>query len=467
MVRRGFGRLIAAAAVGCLILLLVTSAEATVGPSSAGPSSLQAAGAPGLTERNGRQAAALTGCERRLQPARRPGVPVVAIVGASITAGVGAGDPAGSWAVLLARQLHWNAFVYGVPGASYVHSGLGQKGPVAAEIARAHLRALQPALVIVQVGHDDMSVPPALERYRVEQTIARIKAEAPQARIALLTAFAGRSRPPALYRIDQAIVAGGKAGFGQAGLGGQQLGVELQAGQRGAQLVAGVADQLPLSGQRPLQRAEHGVERRGQPAEPVGAVHLDPAARVPGRRHVFGDRRQPADRRQPGARHAPAGQRGQPDPDHAEQGQGRADAGHLLVHGGERHGQLHGQARRERRGVNHGPDPAGRSDDVINRGGEKIYPREIEEFLLTQPGVRSAAVVAASDEVLGQRPVAYVIPAMDPAGPDLADTLRQACSAALPRPKVPTEFCLVPELPLGATGKVSRRQLRELAAAPA
>jgi acyl-CoA synthetase (AMP-forming)/AMP-acid ligase II len=120
---------------------------------------------------------------------------------------------------------------------------------------------------------------------------------------------------------------------------------------------------------------------------------------------------------------------------------------------------------------------AGRSDDVINRGGEKIYPREIEEFLLTQPGVRSAVVVAASDEVLGQRPVAYVVPAVpaasavpavpatDPGGPDLADALRAACSTALPRPKRPTEFCLVPELPLGATGKVSRRRLRELATA--
>ena len=114
---------------------------------------------------------------------------------------------------------------------------------------------------------------------------------------------------------------------------------------------------------------------------------------------------------------------------------------------------------------------AGRSDDVINRGGEKIYPREIEEFLLTQPGVRSAVVVAASDEVLGQRPVAYVVPAVpavpatDPGGPDLADALREACSTALPRPKRPTEFCLVPELPLGATGKVSRRRLRELATA--
>jgi len=109
---------------------------------------------------------------------------------------------------------------------------------------------------------------------------------------------------------------------------------------------------------------------------------------------------------------------------------------------------------------------AGRSDDVINRGGEKIYPREIEEFLLTQPGVRSAVVVAASDEVLGQRPVAYVVPVGSPDFPDLADALREACSTALPRPKRPTEFCLVPELPLGATGKVSRRRLRELAATP-
>ena len=110
---------------------------------------------------------------------------------------------------------------------------------------------------------------------------------------------------------------------------------------------------------------------------------------------------------------------------------------------------------------------AGRSDDVINRGGEKIYPREIEEFLLTQPGVRSAVVVAVRDEVLGQHPVAYVVPATGPGGPDLADALRAACEAELPRPKRPTGFCLVPELPLGATGKVSRRRLRELAAAPA
>jgi lysophospholipase L1-like esterase len=197
-----------AAAVGILVVLLVTSAEATVGPPGAPALRPQTAG---LTQGNGRQAAPLTGCEQRLQPAQRPGVPVVVVVGASITAGVGAGDPAGSWAALLARRLHWNALVYGVPGAGYVRPGLGGQGPVAAEIARAHLRLLQPALVIVQAGHDDMSVPPDLERLRAEQAVARIKAEVPRARIALLTVFPGRSRPPALYRIDQAIVAGGTA----------------------------------------------------------------------------------------------------------------------------------------------------------------------------------------------------------------------------------------------------------------
>ena len=112
---------------------------------------------------------------------------------------------------------------------------------------------------------------------------------------------------------------------------------------------------------------------------------------------------------------------------------------------------------------------AGRSDDVINRGGEKIYPREIEDVLLAQPGVRSAVVVAAPDEVLGERPVAYVVPAgpwrHDLADAQLEDALRAACAAALPRPKRPTAFWLVPELPLGPTGKVARHRLPEPAAA--
>jgi oxalate---CoA ligase len=107
---------------------------------------------------------------------------------------------------------------------------------------------------------------------------------------------------------------------------------------------------------------------------------------------------------------------------------------------------------------------AGRSDDVINRGGEKIYPREIEDFLLAQPGVRSAVVVGARDEVFGERPVAYVVPSGSVDEPELADALHKVCEAELPKPKRPAEFCLMDELPLGPTGKIARRRLRELAA---
>ena len=97
----------------------------------------------------------MASCEQRLQRTRsRDGqdVPVLAIVGASFTAGVGPGNPDKSWAVLLARRLRWDAVVFGDPGAGYVRAGVGRMGPVAAEIARIDLRALAPSLVIVSSG---------------------------------------------------------------------------------------------------------------------------------------------------------------------------------------------------------------------------------------------------------------------------------------------------------------------------
>jgi acyl-CoA synthetase (AMP-forming)/AMP-acid ligase II len=105
----------------------------------------------------------------------------------------------------------------------------------------------------------------------------------------------------------------------------------------------------------------------------------------------------------------------------------------------------------------------GRSDDVINRGGEKIYPREIEELLLAQPGVRSAAVVGALDDVLGERPVAWVLPAEGWAPAVLEAALRDACAASLPRPKRPATFFVVDQMPLGPTGKIARRRLKDMA----
>jgi acyl-CoA synthetase (AMP-forming)/AMP-acid ligase II len=106
----------------------------------------------------------------------------------------------------------------------------------------------------------------------------------------------------------------------------------------------------------------------------------------------------------------------------------------------------------------------GRSDDVINRGGEKIYPREIEELLIAQPGVKSAAVVGVPDDVLGERPVAWVVPASSGARvSDLEAALREVSAADLPRHKQPSAYFVVDEMPLGPTGKIARRRLKDLA----
>jgi oxalate---CoA ligase len=106
----------------------------------------------------------------------------------------------------------------------------------------------------------------------------------------------------------------------------------------------------------------------------------------------------------------------------------------------------------------------GRVDDVINRGGEKLYPLEIEEVLLAEAGVREAVVVGSPHDVLGAVPVAFVIPA-DPA--DAADPaalvarLEALAEARLPRFKRPTSITVVEDLPRAATGKVQRVRLRE------
>lgn len=109
---------------------------------------------------------------------------------------------------------------------------------------------------------------------------------------------------------------------------------------------------------------------------------------------------------------------------------------------------------------------AGRSDDVINRGGEKIHPKEVEDVLLADPRVRSAAVVGAPHERLGQVAVAFVTarPGSDEA--DLRRALNLLCERQLTRYKRPTSIEVTGDLPRGPTGKILRRALRaELAGA--
>ena len=198
------------AVAGCLALLLGSS-----GPLQAVPAATRsplAAAVPARHHPSPGSAGSLAGCEQALLRAQHAGGrPSLVVVGASFTAGVGPGSPSRSWAVLLTWQLRWNAVVYGVPGAGYVRTGASGGGPVAAEVARIGLRSLAPALVIVQAGHNDIGVPLPVEEQRVAQTVRLIHAEAPKARIALLTVFAGHSATSAAYRTDRAIVAAGTA----------------------------------------------------------------------------------------------------------------------------------------------------------------------------------------------------------------------------------------------------------------
>jgi acyl-CoA synthetase (AMP-forming)/AMP-acid ligase II len=108
---------------------------------------------------------------------------------------------------------------------------------------------------------------------------------------------------------------------------------------------------------------------------------------------------------------------------------------------------------------------AGRSDDIINRGGEMLYPREIEEVLIADPGVRDAVVVGRPDPILGHVPVAYIIPVYDPdtveRPQELLDRLFARCAAQLSRYKVPQAIHPIESLPRAATGKIQRQVLAQ------
>lgn len=97
----------------------------------------------------------------------------------------------------------------------------------------------------------------------------------------------------------------------------------------------------------------------------------------------------------------------------------------------------------------------GRSSDLIISGGFNIYPREIEDVLLEQPGVREVVVAGAPDARRGEVPVAYVV-ADDP-WDEVA--LADACRQQLASFKVPRGFVRVPSLPRTALGKVQKHLL--------
>ena len=101
----------------------------------------------------------------------------------------------------------------------------------------------------------------------------------------------------------------------------------------------------------------------------------------------------------------------------------------------------------------------GRIKDMIIRGGENIYPREIEEFLCSHPAIADAQVIGVPDEKYGEELMAWV--QLAPGGELTEDELRDFCRDKIAYFKVPRYIKFVSEFPMTVTGKVRKVEMRD------
>ena len=103
----------------------------------------------------------------------------------------------------------------------------------------------------------------------------------------------------------------------------------------------------------------------------------------------------------------------------------------------------------------------GRLKDMIIRGGENLYPREIEEFYLTNPKIRDVQVVGVPDERYGEECCAWVILNSGESADE--NEMKEFGNASIARHKVPRYFIFVKEFPMNAAGKILKYKMREIA----
>ena len=103
---------------------------------------------------------------------------------------------------------------------------------------------------------------------------------------------------------------------------------------------------------------------------------------------------------------------------------------------------------------------ADRKSDMIIRGGENIYPREIDEVLYRHPAIESAAVIGVPDELYGEAVAAFVVLKKGAASSE--EELKDFCKAHLADYKCPQTFHFVADIPKGATGKLLKRELARI-----
>ena len=103
----------------------------------------------------------------------------------------------------------------------------------------------------------------------------------------------------------------------------------------------------------------------------------------------------------------------------------------------------------------------GRIKDMVIRGGENIYPREVEEFLFTHPDVVDAQVIGVPDERFGEELMAWL--RLRPGADALtAESLRTFCRGRIAHYKIPRYVKIVDEFPMTVTGKIRKVQMRAI-----
>ncbi len=103
----------------------------------------------------------------------------------------------------------------------------------------------------------------------------------------------------------------------------------------------------------------------------------------------------------------------------------------------------------------------GRIKDMIIRGGENIYPRELEEFLYTMPEIKDVQVVGVADEKFGEQVAAFI--KLDVPGAVAEQDVKDFCRGKIARFKIPTYVFFVADYPMTASGKVQKYKLSEMA----
>lgn len=101
----------------------------------------------------------------------------------------------------------------------------------------------------------------------------------------------------------------------------------------------------------------------------------------------------------------------------------------------------------------------GRLKDMIIRGGENLYPREIEEFYLTNPKIRDVQIVGVPDERYGEECCAWII--LHKGEESNENEMREFGNASIARHKVPRYFLFVKEFPMNAAGKILKYKMRD------